>query len=672
MTTPVRERRAQRRPSAARRRGDRADELASPFLAEVPASIRDHLAASLELRDFLATAGALTLAERKLLVDQALVLFQQNYVHLPLKVAMHAVNPVQRLQLLRARLERQTSATMDPEWAFHAEMAEIFHSVRDLHTNYMLPDPFRGKVAYIPFLVEEYFQAGKPRFIVTHVVSGFSEPGFEPGVEVVHWSGIPIGRAVDIHAARFAGSNAAARRARGVESLTIRPLRSHLPPDEEWVTVSYVGLDGTSRELRQKWLVAENLPSFIGNVNEVTTTATSLGLDIDLDDSNRAKKMLFAPHVVAAESRAADGVAVPTAPDGADVPTNMPGIFRARSVTTPSGTFGHIRIYTFSVDNPDAFVAEFVRLIELLPPNGLIVDVRGNGGGHIYASEFLLQTLCPRRIEPEPVQFINTPLNLRIVRKHKDNPSGQIDLGPWFPSMDQALETGSTFSNAAPITPTAGANAIGQRYYGPVVLITNALCYSATDIFAAGFRDHKVGKILGVHDNTGAGGANVWTHDLLRTLLAMAPADSGSPYKALPKNANMRVSIRRTLRVGAAAGTPVEDLGITPDERYFLTRADVLDGNVDLMKRAGTILAGMPMRSLNVAVTPGAGGSLAILVHASNIARVDVYVDGRPRASADIVGGSATVNLTGVPGAQRVRVEGYAGGELVAAKQVAV
>ena len=110
------------------------------------------------------------------------------------------------------------------------------------------------------------------------------------------------------------------------------------------------------------------------------------------------------------------------------------------------------------------------------------------------------------------MQFIATPLNLRMVGRHKDNPTGQIDLGPWFDSLEQATETGSVFSAARPITPEDGANEVGQTYHGPVVLITDARCYSATDIFAAGFADHEIGPILGVDDNTGAGGANVWTH----------------------------------------------------------------------------------------------------------------------------------------------------------------
>jgi len=99
-----------------------ATRLAAPFLAEVAEPVRDHLAASVALREFLRGAGTLTLNERKLLVEQALVLLEQNYVHLPLKAAMHAVNPLQRLRLLRARLDRQTPAGIEPEARFHAEM----------------------------------------------------------------------------------------------------------------------------------------------------------------------------------------------------------------------------------------------------------------------------------------------------------------------------------------------------------------------------------------------------------------------------------------------------------------------------------------------------------------------------------------------------------------------
>ena len=653
-------------PTPRRATEDSTDDLLPADLTVAFDAAEAPVANSVPLHDFIKTAGTLTHAERVLIVDQALLMLEGNYVHLPLKSAMHAVNPVQRLRLLRARLLRQTAETMDPERVFHMEMSGIFHSVRDLHTNYLLPAPFAGMIAYLPFQVERYGEGADEKYIVTRLAQGMSAPPFGVGVEITHWNGMPIKRAVAVNADRFAGSNMAARLARGVDSLTIRALRMHLPPDEEWVTVSYLDGAGVRRELREPWLVAPNAPT-LTDTDTVSTAAASMGLDLHADETGRARALLYAPAAVEQTfGNMAIELSAEPAAEGADVPSTMPLVFRARSVVTASGTYGHLRIFTFSVQNPAAFVAEFVRLVELLPQEGLILDVRGNGGGHIFASEFTLQTLTPRRITPEPVQFICTPLNLEICRRHKDNPTNQIDLGPWFPSIDQAVETGSIYSSAFPITPEDGANAIGQRYFGPVVLITDARCYSATDIFAAGFQDHAIGPVLGVDDNTGAGGANVWTHGLLKALRDLPP-DTKTPYAALPKQADMRVSIRRTLRVGKLAGTPVEDLGVRADIRHPMTRRDILENNVDLLDEAGALLAGRPVRRLGLSPSI-AGGNLSLELTTAGMDRVDVYVDGRPRGSSDVIDGATTLTFAGVGAATTLQVQGFADGELVAAR----
>ena len=112
--------------------------------------------AAVPLPTFLAGAGTLTLDQRKLLVDQAIVLLEQNYVHLPLKVAMHAVESAAAAAgAAGPAWSARRDETMEPEWIFHRQMSGIFHSVRDLHTNYLLPAPFAGKIAYLPFLIEK-------------------------------------------------------------------------------------------------------------------------------------------------------------------------------------------------------------------------------------------------------------------------------------------------------------------------------------------------------------------------------------------------------------------------------------------------------------------------------------------------------------------------------------
>ena len=58
------------------------------YLNKMNTAVRDHFANAMDLPTFLATQGTLTPEDRKLLVRQALILIDQNYVHLPLKRAL--------------------------------------------------------------------------------------------------------------------------------------------------------------------------------------------------------------------------------------------------------------------------------------------------------------------------------------------------------------------------------------------------------------------------------------------------------------------------------------------------------------------------------------------------------------------------------------------------------
>ena len=225
-----------------------------------------------------------------------------------------------------------------------------------------------------------------------------------------------------------------------------------------------------------------------------------------------------------------------------------------------------------------------------LPDTGLILDVRGNAGGLIHAAEQVLELFSPRPIEPQRFQFINSPANLDLCRKHA--PSTMFDnfsLEEWIGSMEQSVATAATHSFGFPITDPDACNRRGQCYQGPVVLIVDGLCYSATDMFATGFQDHELGSIIGVDTNTGAGGANGWSHGTLRRL---AGPESG--LRRLPGGADLRVAIRRALRVGPNAGALVEDFGIQIKKPYRLTKDDILKENCDLIQTAITVLEAQP------------------------------------------------------------------------------
>jgi hypothetical protein len=473
---------------------------------------------------------------------------------------------------------------------------------------------------------------------------------------VLYWNGTPISAAVSRNAERHAGSNAAARQARGLNSMTIRPLAQGLPPDEEWVTLTYRDLEGITREWKQEWLVFEPGPRRTRlDPGSLAREATALGMDWQTDDVQETKEILFAGKVVMAAGEAAEQGAprlISNSRDGLE--TTLPTVFRAWSIPANDGEAAYIRIFTFNVRSAEEFVNEFVRLLEQLPQNGLILDVRGNGGGLIHAAERLLQVLTPRRIEPQPAQFINTPMNLQLCRtfKHPLEALPGFGLGEWIDSMEQSVQTGAVFSLGFPITALQSANDLGQCYFGPAVLIVDALCYSATDIFAAGFQDHEIGPILGVDENTGAGGANVWSHRLLLELMRMSPqtgAASGARYSPLPHGSDLRVAIRRLLRVGRNAGQVLEDLGIVPDHLHHMTRADVLEGNADLLAKAARILSTMQGHSIKATFEMGEGSCVA-RVEARNVDWINVVVNGRPRGSFDMREGEICIDLARLSG----------------------
>ncbi len=142
-----------------------------------------------------------------------------------------------------------------------------------------------------------------------------------------------------------------------------------------------------------------------------------------------------------------------------------------------------------------------------------------------------------------------------------------------------------------------------------------------------------------------------------------------SPLQPLPHNSGMRVSVRRTLRVHDRSGTPVEDLGVVPDERHFMTRHDLLEHNDDLIDRAGEILAAMPSYRLDGEVTVGAGNP-TVSVTSSNLDRIDVAYDDRWVASRDVTDGTTTTRPAGSP--RVVDLTGYAHGEAVARRRIQV
>jgi hypothetical protein len=514
--------------------------------------------------------------ERTQVLDTLITVLGQIYAHLPAKRAAYAHDPVQALTLLRTRSE----ALSDSD--FHLAVTGIVTGLRDAHTRYVGPAAVRGHVAALPFLVEQFGPYEQPAFMVTKVAEELTEhePDFQPGVQLEWWNAVPFARAVDLYADRETGGRPDSRRARALESMTFRALDYGPPPDEQWVDVGYRTPRGKRGMVELPWSLLQP-----GRAPTASRPGGHAGLrqatDLAAEAVRRAKKQLFARELWAAEGRRAAGhpAAVDTrAAVGDWIPTTFQDALAARPL---SRRIGYLRIWSFDVDDDAAFLTEAIRLLGLLPQGGLIVDLRGNPGGLIWAAERMLQLFTAVPISPTRFSLVATP----ATRQMAASPFNQLDLGRWADSLDQAISTGDQYSQPLPLTDPDWCNDTLRAYSGPALAVVDANTYSSGDLFTAGWVDHAIGPLVTVGQATGAGGANVWTSAQVRDALT----GTDFQFEPLPAGVGFSLAVRRAIRSSAGDGIPIEDLGIagTP---YDMTRADLLHSNRDLIRHCITTL----------------------------------------------------------------------------------
>ena len=643
------------------------------------------------LPDFLASAEQtkMSAADKATIVDQALLIFQNLYPHLPFKKQIYDfAHPVESLTQVRANLTSEMSGTTPPigETAFHSSVIMAFDFVVDAHTVYGLPPPYRGSVAFLPFLMRAYWdQNGFPRFVVTKMMKaqadgGFGHPTFVPGAEITHWNADPTEVYIENSLGRMPGGNEHARVARGTAFATMRPLTFCEPPNEGWMVTLRYNPPGTAAGLGPTHAI--QLPWGV---------VTGLGARTSLPGS------AFSVSVPTAELSAASHAIVP---GGATSSTStLPNVFDFQftagtledgtldpailhDVGHPDAKFGYIQIRNFggALGQGDAIVQEFKRILGIMntnAPDGLVLDIRSNPGGDVQAAERMLGMLAAEPITPAQFHLANTPVIQQILRQLQQESKNEAaltaqqdvqltdaraDLQAWIDDVDVSAASQDVLTTGHPLTPNTLANEAGQVYRGLCTLLVDAMSYSAADIFAAGFQDHAIGQIIGVESGTGGGGANVWTHD---DLLDKFPSGPDLPLAPLPPQVTMSLAIRRSSRVGPNVGQPVEDVGVMADLQYLpASPADLLDGFTDVVTHACRLLGANRSFRVDVHEAVLGNGVVNIDLQTTNVDSLIFYLDFMPAHSSPAVAGSrqtfAVPVAAGDTNPGEITIEGYA------------
>ena len=581
--------------------------------------------------------------------------FEGLYAHLPLKRARYGFDPVQRLRILKTQ-----AAALSAE-AFNVELSSILSGMRDFHTMYQRPVVGRNRIAALPFQIEAFFVRGRPHYVISNMGKAIRDPHFKPGVEVLDWNGVPIERAIKRHSEQEYSGRPDSALAAALDTFTLRPIAYYDLPDEDWVVVGYRAMDqagklyGRRREFKVNWgLIDPDVGTAEDSIASSAAATHVAARNPVAAEMKRAKRLLYAPYTLKGKSAQPSKIASGVGAQSEEIRPRHPKFLRAARLNGPGGRqYGYLRIYDFDVGDYDhAFVREVIRLIELLPQRGLIIDVRDNPGGNVVAAERTLQLFTPRSVQPVRFSVLATPLTRALCMTG----GPESEFAPWRPSLDAAVRNGELYSASVPLTPIKDCNDIGQRYGGPVVLIGSATTYSAGDIFCAGFVDNQIGPFVCVGDSTGAGGANVWEYRWFREALRNSPF----ALPPLPDGSDLTVSFRRATRIGAALGTPIEDVGVPADIRYNMTYRDLISFNQDMLAFGIDILRGMPATRFDAHVTPS---GRSVTIDATGLDRVEIRIDGGIARSASLATG-AQHHIAVPVGAREVELCAYCRGKL--------
>lgn len=510
---------------------------------------------------------AYTPAERQGIADQTFLVLDQLFVHRELKVQEFgaALDPVPRMAAIRAQ-----ASGLDDE-ALQEDISHIFLDLHDLHSSYSLPAPFSCGVAFLPVQFTGVRDNGVPKVVVSGLIalgSAYTKD-IKVGLELVSVNGRPTAEVISDLERISGGANPDAMRFRAIQLLSMRSLKTQKVPQEDTVHLQFTGPAG-SVDVEIPWLTLLDESCVAGQMKPEIMPFRRASLMAEDEFQKHYVRLFGQPSLkreMAPELRAADPLA---------------DIFQVGMLDTPAGKLGYIRIKSFYWNNPqlevETVVEAFRTAIEtrLASARAIVVDVRGNPGGLITFAEKILQLFAPQGVQPTKVRMLANDLNKKIFLQSNNGQENR-----WSQVVEDAMATGHAYTAPLAITPDSEANDIGQIWFRPVVVLTDAGCYSACDLFAAGMQDNKAATILGTYATTGAGGANVMDYSTFETIMEGA---SLNPFKKLPHRQGMRISWRQLLRSGLHSGALIEGAGIKSDVVVPLTSEDVQSESRQLMR----------------------------------------------------------------------------------------
>lgn len=568
----------------------------------------------------------LTAEDKLIMAEQAQIFLRDLYVHRFEKIDFYpeSEDPVPAIAEVVNNVDSLTTTELEEA------IYNIFVSQRDLHLNYIFPAPHNSFRSFLPLTFtrtesrDDFFEV-RINAVDEETFRSFAPDQRIPevGDRVVSYDHLPIAKAVDRQLATAQGANRFGGFTRALGQMTFVSHLLHLVPEENEVTMTLVSGKGRRSDfytITLPWVV--EVPTTSLSTSEFSSSNSSQKIDI-VERLNEGKDLWQDEFNKFVSSRGLK-------PESSypSNPSNEPALTWG-VIDNQHGSFGYFNLSSFSPNSGTDFtINEIQRIIfeEFSETDGLIFDVRNNGGGSIVLADRLSQLFSRDEAQVISARLLNSDLNRTIFNA---STLGPLLGSGWSDAINAVEGSDSIHTDIIPFTSDTDANDLGQSYYKPVAVLANARSYSATDLFTCSMRDNSAALVYGEDPLTGAGGANVITHDLFNDL---GPVE----FVDLPGDHAMRVSWRQSIRFGRSEGQVIEDFGCEADVNVSQTQNDLLNGGEDQIETITRGLAksafslrylsqAQPSQYENQVYIEGAGN---YDVFVKNTAFINVIVDG--------------------------------------------
>jgi C-terminal processing protease CtpA/Prc len=515
------------------------------------------------------------------------------FVHRDLKIKEfgESADPMPKL----AEIARDIDKLSDEE--FHGRLQKTFTDLHDLHTLYIMPSPYGCSEAYVPLAFGEVVDNNKRAIVLRGVARGLPpeiKSRIHIGDRLLEVNGEPVEAALFNLMKISSGANEEAMRYRAIELISMRSLAMHPFPKENTLRFKLQGPNGTYIQEFSWNVVTDNMCVALAEgrlkneESEFLPEVLTLGIDKYQHNYTKrfGKRSLLKTRRLFAEEE-----------------NPMSDILEAGIIPSPGGDLAYINLKSFMWNmemlSEETIISYVKSLLEepFKDTKGLVIDVRGNGGGIVTLAERLVQLMSPQGVRPTSSRMLANSLNKSIFYAANDISNR------WSDAVEKAMADKKTYSDPIPFTTLADANRLGQAWFKPVVVLTDAGCYSACDIFAASMQDNGAATIIGNNNTTGAGGANVMQYSTFQKIFIAA--ERPSPFKDLPYGQDMTVAWRQAIRSGKSNGQILENIGVISDKIIRISSDEVRNGKAVMASISEAIDAMAPRLQSSVETING-------------------------------------------------------------------